>query len=64
MQHAACSLQGHLAVQSGANTPWLAPPSGHAQVDFRDAASFDLLKSHVADGYLVESASFAPEKGR
>ncbi len=34
------------------------------QVDFRDASSFDLLKSHVADGYLVESASFAPEKGK
>jgi hypothetical protein len=34
------------------------------QVDFRDAASFDLLKSHVVEGYLVESASYAPEKGK
>lgn len=40
----------------------LAPSS--AQVDFRDASSFELLKSHVAEGYLVESASFAPEKGK
>jgi len=34
------------------------------QVDFRDAASFDLLKSHVCEGYHVESASYAPEKGK
>lgn len=55
----------------GAVTSIEVTPCGHyivtadgKQVDFRDAASFDLLKSHVADGYLVESASFAPEKGR
>lgn len=34
------------------------------QVDFRDAATFDLLKSHAVEGYQVESASYAPEKGR
>ena len=34
------------------------------QVDFRDAASFDLLKSHACQGYQVESASYAPEKGK
>lgn len=34
------------------------------QVDFRDAASFDLVKSHACEGYEVESASFAPERGR
>jgi serine-threonine kinase receptor-associated protein len=34
------------------------------QVDFRDAATFDLLKSHACEGYEVESASYAPEKGK
>lgn len=34
------------------------------QVDIRDAASFELLKSHACEGYAVESASYAPEKKR
>lgn len=34
------------------------------QVDFRDAATFEVIKTHVCDGYEVESASFAPEKGK
>lgn len=34
------------------------------QVDFRDAATFEVLKTHVCQGYEVESASYAPEKGK
>lgn len=41
-----------------------APPPPCAQVDFRDASSFEVLKTHVCEGYLVESASYAPEKGK
>ena len=34
------------------------------QVDIRDAATFDLQKSHVCQEYNVESASYAPDKKR
>jgi serine-threonine kinase receptor-associated protein len=34
------------------------------QVDFRDATTFELLKSHACSEYEVESASFSPERGR
>ena len=34
------------------------------QVDIRDAATFDLQKSHVCQEYSVESASYAPDKQR
>ena len=61
-------MQCQPAVHSWPDIPMLffaALPLLHRlQVDFRDAASFDLLKSHACQGYQVESASYAPEKGK
>lgn len=34
------------------------------RVDVRDGSSFELVKSFAVDGYEVESASYAPERGK
>ena len=60
------SLESQGAVTSIEVTPcgrYVVTADG-TRVDFRDAASFGLLKSHTCPDYAVESASYAPEKGK